>query len=202
MSYTPPAGDAANFSWEGVAPYTPPAGDAADFSWPPTEVIGVGAGTLEFTGAGVAEHTGEEVVGEGAGTLSFTGSGAVSHGVAGAGAGPLSFTGSGAAVHGIAGTGSGTLDFSGSGVGVHPRYELRGEVRLSGVLVNRRVRAYLRSTGAMVGEAETTAGRFAIHTGFAPAEHTVTPIDLSDDATDWLPPTANRVMSVLAEDVP
>lgn len=33
MSYTPPAGDAANFSWVGVAAYTPPAGDEAHFSW-------------------------------------------------------------------------------------------------------------------------------------------------------------------------
>jgi hypothetical protein len=33
MSYTPPAGDAAHFSWVGVSAYTSPAGDAADFSW-------------------------------------------------------------------------------------------------------------------------------------------------------------------------
>lgn len=33
MSYTPPAGDAAHFSWVGVATYTAPAGDAADISW-------------------------------------------------------------------------------------------------------------------------------------------------------------------------
>lgn len=33
MSYTPPAGDAANFSWVGEVAYTPPAGDAANFSW-------------------------------------------------------------------------------------------------------------------------------------------------------------------------
>jgi hypothetical protein len=33
MSYTPPAGDAANFSWGGLSAYTAPAGDAADFSF-------------------------------------------------------------------------------------------------------------------------------------------------------------------------
>lgn len=33
MSYTPPAGDAASFSWAGVAAYTPSAGDEAHFSW-------------------------------------------------------------------------------------------------------------------------------------------------------------------------
>jgi hypothetical protein len=33
MSYTPPAGDAAEFSWDGEAAYTAPAGDAADFAF-------------------------------------------------------------------------------------------------------------------------------------------------------------------------
>ncbi len=202
MSYTPPPGDAANFSWVGVAPYAPPAGDAANFSWAATEVTGTGAGALEFTGAGVAEHTSPLIEGGGVGTLSFTGAGAAAHGIAGTAAGVLSFAGAGTAAHGIAGAGAGALGFAGAAVAVHPRYELRGEVRLSGVLVNRRVRAYLRSSGAMVGEADTVAGRFAIHAGFALAEHYVTPIDLDDDATDWLPPTANRVLSVLAEDAP
>lgn len=45
MSYTPPAGDAANFSWVGQSPYTPPAGDAANFSWAAAPPVGV---TLEF----------------------------------------------------------------------------------------------------------------------------------------------------------
>lgn len=80
------------------------------------------------------------------------------------------------------------------------RYELRGEVRLSGVLVNRRVRAYLRSTGALLGEVDTAVGRFCVPVGFAPAECYVIPIDLSEGATDWLPPTANRLLSVLALD--
>ena len=33
MSYTPPAGDAVNFTWEGASAYTPPAGDAAAVSF-------------------------------------------------------------------------------------------------------------------------------------------------------------------------
>lgn len=33
MSYTPPAGNAANASWVGASAYTPPAGDAASVSW-------------------------------------------------------------------------------------------------------------------------------------------------------------------------
>lgn len=39
MSYTPPAGNAANFSWSGQGAYTPPAGNAANFSWLPPDVI-------------------------------------------------------------------------------------------------------------------------------------------------------------------
>lgn len=49
MSYTPPAGDAAHFSWVGVAAYTPPAGDAVHFSWytaPPP----AGGGIKAFNG--------------------------------------------------------------------------------------------------------------------------------------------------------
>ena len=33
MAYTPPDGDAANFTWEGASAYTAPDGDAADFSF-------------------------------------------------------------------------------------------------------------------------------------------------------------------------
>lgn len=82
----------------------------------------------------------------------------------------------------------------------HPRHELRGEVRLGGVLVNRRVRAYARDTGALLGEADTVAGKFRVHAGFAAIECYATPIDLSPGATDWLPPTANRILAVLASD--
>lgn len=80
------------------------------------------------------------------------------------------------------------------------RYELRGEVRLGGVLVNRRVRAYLRSSGALLGESDTIVGTFSVHAGFAAAECYVTPIDMADGATDWLPPTANRIVGTLALD--
>ena len=203
MSYTPPAGDAANVSWVGVAPYTPPAGDAANVSWveAPTGVVGEGYVVFDFVPAGEGFH-GTIVTGAGAVVLDFVPAGEGRHGVGGQGAVEFGFLPAGEGRHGVAGAGSVVFDFVPAAVAAHPRYELRGEVRLAGVLVNRRVRAYLRSTGAMVGEADTTAGRFAVHAGFAPAEHTVTPIDLSDDATDWQPPTANRVLSVLAEDVP
>lgn len=85
------------------------------------------------------------------------------------------------------------------GSAIHARYELRGEVREGGVLVNRRVRAYLRSTGALVGEADTVVGKFNVPATSA-AEHYITPIDLSEFAADWLPPTANRIVPVLAFD--
>lgn len=42
MSYTPPAGDAVNFSWVGESAYTPPAGDAINFSWEPDDTIPAG----------------------------------------------------------------------------------------------------------------------------------------------------------------
>lgn len=48
MSYTPPAGDGANFTWVGVAPYTPPGGDAAHFSWAP---IGAALAISVFDGS-------------------------------------------------------------------------------------------------------------------------------------------------------
>lgn len=103
-------------------------------------------------------------------------------------------------VHGIALDGIATIPVSASAALVHERYELRGEVRLNGILVNRRVRAYLRSSGALLGESDTVIGKFKVPAGFAPVECYVTPIDLSSDATDWLPPTANRITSVLAMD--
>lgn len=82
------------------------------------------------------------------------------------------------------------------------RFDLRGIVRNQGVLVERRVRAYDRVTGALVGEADTAGGVFAIHTGFEPGEYVVLPIDMSESATDYAPPAANRVLSMLAQDVP
>lgn len=39
MSYTPPSGDEADFSWVGAALYTMPLGDAADFSWQSTAQV-------------------------------------------------------------------------------------------------------------------------------------------------------------------
>jgi hypothetical protein len=220
VSYTPPAGNAANVSWVGVAAYTPPAGGAANVSWAPTGPAGTGAGILGFTGAGAGVHgvsgagagvlvfsgggTGEHgfapVLGTGAGELGFAGAGAGRHGVAGAGAGVLGFAGAGAGAHGVAGAGAGAVAFAGSGLGVHQRYEVRGEVRLSGVLVNRRVRCSKRATGELMGQADTVDGRYRVHAGFDAAEVYMVAIDLSGGATDWVPAAANRLVPVLADD--
>lgn len=82
------------------------------------------------------------------------------------------------------------------------RFELRVEVRDQGVLINRRVRAHRRDNGAMVGDVDTVGGRVVIPAGFAPTEYYLVPINLDPDATDFAPPCANRVVSVLAMDVP
>lgn len=220
MSYTPPAGNAANASWVGVAAYSPPAGNAANASWLQSSVTGVGAGalafggagtaahgvagagagTLGFTGSGTAEHGGSTVEGGGAGTLGFTGAGVGGHGVAGAGVGAVAFTGASAGAHGVAGAGAGSVPFTGAAVAQHLRYEVRGEVRMSGVLVNRRVRCYKRSTGDLMGQADTVAGRYRVHAGFDDAEVYTLAIDLASGAADWVPPTANRLVPVLADD--
>lgn len=230
VAYTRPAGDAVNFSFEpaavdveGVGAVTLPEISAAGVG--AHGVSGAGAGTPEgLTAEGVGEFEDPAIIGVGAVTIpALTAEGIAAHGVAAAGAvtiGALAADGGGA--HGVAGGGAVTIDdmavsgvgahgvraeaavtigaLTAAGVASHPRYSLKGEVRDGGVLVNRTVRAYLRSTGALIGEQFTTAGRFDIHAGFAEAEHYILPIDLDSGATDWAPPAANRVLSVLAMD--
>lgn len=200
MSYTRPLGNAANAKFGGA--YTRPAGNAADasFQTAPAGVSGAGAGVLAFAGAATAAHG---ITGAAAGVLAFTGSGAGEHtnpSVEGAGDGTLAFTGAGTAAHGIAATGAGAIGFTGACVAVHLRYEVRGEVRLGGVLVNRRVRCYKRSTGEMMGQADTAAGLYRVHAGFDDGEVYTLAIHLDEAAMDWIPPTANRLVPVLAED--
>ena len=220
MSYTPPAGNAATFTWVGATAYTAPAAGTAPLSWVPAFVTGTGAGTLGFAGAGVAAHgvagaaagtlgfagagvaefTDPGVTGAGAGELPFVGAGVAGHGVAGAGAGALAFAGAGSGGHGVAGAGAGALAFAGACAALHLRYEVRGEVRLGGVLVNRRVRCSKRATGELTGQTDTVAGRYRVHAGFDDAEVYVNAIDLSEGATDWIPPAANRLVPLLADD--
>lgn len=206
MSYTPPAANAANASWVGASAYTPPAGDAASVTWAtggPDPVTGTGWAVLAITASGTGTHSDPpppEVTGTGHAVLTITAAAQGAHGVAGAGAATIGIAAAGAGAHGVAGAGAASIPISVSGVAVHQRYELRGEVRLGGVLVDRRVRAYARDTGALLGEADTVAGKFRVHAGFAAIECYATPIDISPGATDWLPPTANRILAVLASD--
>ncbi len=226
MAYTRPDGAAADFEFSGVA-YTRPAGDAANFSFEseattveaigaaiigPVTVAGTAAHGIAAVGAavigpviaaGVAEHTSPEVFAVGAAIIGpVTAAAQAAHGVAAVGAaviGPVTAVGQGA--HGITAVGAAIIGpVVAAGVAHHPRYSLKGEVRDGGVLVNRTVRAYLRSSGALIGEQMTDVGRFDIHAGFAEAEHYLLPIDLSGDAADFMPPAVNRVLSVLAVD--
>ena len=79
---------------------------------------------------------------------------------------------------------------------------MRGEVRLTegGLLVQRRVRVYSRETGALVGQGDSVGGYFRVPCDLNSAEYVILPIDLSESATDFAPPVANRVTSVLARD--
>lgn len=221
MSYTPPVGNLASVSWVGASAYTPLAGGAANAAWAESGVTGVGAGAVPFTGAGTAahgvtgagsgtlplsgtgsaEHSVAGVGGAGDGALDFMGGGSATHGIAGVAAGALSFAGAGTAVHGISTTGAGALGFTGACVALHLRYEVRGEVRLGGALVNRRARCYKRASGELAGQADTVVGKYRVHAGFDDAEVYVTAIDMADSATDWIPPTANRLVPVLADDI-
>lgn len=178
MSYTRPDGDATDFSFTGVA-YTRPDGDATDFAFLPDSYVGVGNVTIEITAEGY---------GEAAPSIVAVGDVAIE------------MSASGVAAHGVSGVGEVTIGMAAAGVGTHHRYEVRGEVRDQGVLVERRVRVYLRSSGALVGQGDTTAGAFAIPTGFAADEHYIIPIHLDSEAVDWSPPCANRVVAVLMED--
>lgn len=248
MSYTRPAFDAADASWDGASAYTRPAFDAADASFEPpsTDIEAIGAAIIgpvtaaclvahgvtavggavigPVLAAGVAEHTSPEVFVAGAATIGpVTAAAVASHGVAAAGAavlGPVTaaaqvghgvaavgaaiigpVSAAGVAAHGIAGAGAAIIgSIVAAGVALHPRYSLKGEVRLQGVLVNRLVRAYRLDTGALIGEQATDAGRFDIHAGFEAREHYILPLDMAEGATDWAPPAANHVLSVLAVD--
>lgn len=149
-----------------------------------------------FTGA----FTAPTITGDLAVTLSLDGEVTASHGIAGGFIALLDVSGDLLATHGVAGAMASTLTLSGGAIAVHPRYELRGVVQDAGVPVDRRVRAYRRSTGALAGEADTVSGAFTITVGFALDEYYLVPIDMANDAVDWAPPAANRVLSVLVAD--
>lgn len=167
----------------------------------PNLVTGVGAVTIPITAEAVGTHTPPSVTGVGAVTIPITGNAAAAHGVSGVGAATILIAGAAAGAHGVSGVGAATIPITAAAVATHLRFEVRGDVRQGGILVNRRVRVYRRSDGALVSQADTVAGKFNLPTGFAEDEFYVVPVDLSDGAVDWTPPVANRVVSALAQDV-
>ena len=200
-SYSAPVGNAVAFQFP--EEYSAPAGTVSNFTvLAATEFVGTGAVTVGITASGVGEYQEIVVIGEGLIHTDVVALGVGVVGVTGNGTATVaSAIASGSGARGVAGQGIVVFDqFSATGAGVVERFELKGEVRQAGVLINRRVRAYLRDTGNLVNEGDTVAGRFCLHTGFTPAEYYVIPIDLSNDAADWMPPCANRLLSVLAMD--
>lgn len=222
MAYVPPSSAVVAFSF---APSDPSIGIAATVQVVAAQSTAHGIGVVGVALVPIAatmslEHTSIDVDIEIAATVQVSAASEVAHGVAAIGVATIPVSAELAAVHGVSVTASASIPITAlqsmlQGVSIDgiasvalsatasievARYELRGEVRLGGVLVNRRVRAYQRLSGALIGEVDTVIGRFALHTGFEPMECYITPIDLAETATDWSPPTANRIMSVLALD--
>lgn len=201
MSYTPPLGTLVAFTWEGAQPYTAPAGSDVAFAHTPTVFAIDIAATVAVTAALALQHVVIDIDGVVSATVTVVAALDASHGVSGTATASIPVSAGQTSTHGVALDGVASITLRAAASIEIDRYELRGEVRFNGVLVNRRVRAYLRSSGALLSQADTVAGKFALHAGFAAAECYITPIDMADGATDWLPPTANRIISVQALDV-
>ena len=219
MAYTRPAASAADATWLGAAPYTRPASTGADATFL-QGLSGIVAAQVGIAAAAAVSHGASATVGAVvpvaasadleyeasafdlgiAATIAISPAAEVTHGMAGTAVAGVGVVAALSADHGTAGTCAAQITLAGHIDAEIERYEARGEVRLSGILVNRRVRVYSRSSGALVGEADTVAGRFAVHAGFTDAEVYVLPIDLDSGATDFTPPTSNRVVPVLAMD--
>lgn len=185
MSYTPPAGNAADLDLSAAPGYTPPAGNAADLDL--SHVVGGSpSGLLDAVLAIDGSIAASFTLPTFTGTLGAT----------------LAIDGAVNATHARVGTLAAVLSIDGAVAGLHPRYRLHGELRDGGALVTspRRVRAHKRSNGALIGEVDTSTGVFDIPVGYALDEFYVVPLDMDSGAVDWLPPVANRVLSVLVSD--
>lgn len=199
MSYTPPAGNALELQF-GTG-YTPPAGNAVVLQFGEVGVpTGTIAAALTITGGFTAEYALPTFVGAIDATLSLSGEVTTSHGITGSFAALLDVDVDVQARHGVVGALASTLTLTGGMSGLHPRYTVHGQVKDGDTLVDRRVRVYKRSTGALVAEADTVGGVFDINVGWALDEFYIIPIDLDNGATDWAPPVANRVLSALVSD--
>lgn len=203
MSYTRPAYNAANVTWQGAQAYTRPAAAAADAEWEalvPAGIISTPSPLGAPSAYGSADVPAEGVV-VAPGPLAPPGALGTVVVVARADVpSPLGAPVLRGAVVAVGNVAAPSPLGSPHIAGTVRRYELRGEVRDQGVLVNRRVRAHRRDTGALVAEADTVAGVFVLPAGFAADEYYLVPINLDAGATDFSPPCANRVTSVLAMD--
>lgn len=222
-AYTPPAGNAVNVAW----PSDTVTGDAAvtlDFTAAAAGshgVAGSAAVTLDLSADAAGTYTTNVISGSASVSLDLTAAATGSHGVSGASTATLDLAADAAAGHGVSGVETSTLDISAQAGGAHGvsaagactldlaaaaagtvfRYEVAGRVQQGAVLLNRHVRVYSRASGALLSEGDTVVGRFRLHAGFAAGECYIVPLDMADGATDYLPPTANRVLSILAQDV-
>lgn len=203
MSYTPPTYNAVTASWVGASAYAPPAHNAVAASWaassPVAQISAPGPlGAPALLGASGEVPDGAIVVGSPLGASAALGAVVVLGRLAVAS--PLGVPAALGQIV-VAGTVAVPSPLAPSAVvGTVIRYELRGEVRDQGVLVNRRVRAHRRSDGALIAEGDTVGGRFALPVGFAADEFYIVPIHMEASAADFSPPCANRVASVLAMD--
>lgn len=178
MSYTPPASDAVAFEFPGTA-YTAPAGDAVAFAFapPPTATV---AAVLPITADVEADYSAPTA----SGTVDAV----------------LPLVAAVQADSGYLSTVTAVLPITASIAALLPRYILKGVVKDGNTLVDRRVRVYRRSTGELVTQGDTTGGSFEFAVGTTQDEYLILPVDLSAGATDWAPPCANRVLSVLLTD--
>lgn len=199
MSYNPPAGNTLELQF-GTG-YTPPVGDALVLQFAPSGAPSLSfAAALTVTGGLDLTYSLPTYTLAIDAALSIDSDLDVRHGVTGAMSADLDIGADVALAHGVAGAFSTSLSIDGSAALLHPRFRLHGQVKDNGVLVDRRVRAYRRSTGALVAEVDTVDGEFELSVGYSVDEFYLVPIDLDNAASDWRPPVANRVLSVLVSD--
>lgn len=216
-SYTPPPGDAIHATWltnvsgsfagtvtlaggfAGAHGVTGSAGGAVAVvgGFSGLHDLAAVACTVPITAAFAGTHG---VSGTWGGSVAVHGAAAGAHGVAAGAAGQIALDGTFAGAVGVAGSFAATIPVGAAFAGIVYRYEAAGEVRDGGILVNRRVRAYARTSGDLLAQGDTVAGRFRLHCGFAPEEVMLLPIHLDAAAVDYAPPCVNRVLTTLAQD--
>lgn len=224
MSYTPPARDAVDFHFDGAS-YTPPDRDAVDFHFGAVQdnaglascATPLGAPSVLAESVIKARSAAPSLLGApsvlAAGAITGLVSAASPLGAPSAQATPVWLAGvelpGPLGIPEILATPIWTARVSvatplgapSAAATVH-RYELRGKVRAEGgALLVRRVRAYRRDSGAMEAEGDSTGGKVRLDVGLTQREYYTIPIDLDEAAIDFNPACANRIESVLADDL-